>query len=252
MGIKARVGRDWDIDTEEWRPLWRYGRLVIDLEPDTENDTGLRLEWSLFGHRFYGLGFEADSSEHSWQLGIHLGPVNLWATIHDRRLPMPRPCDRDRYPQRALKFSIHGGSIFWEVWKDPHCWSSDDGWRNSSWNFIDAIFGKVQPEEVVIDEDPDALIPMPEANYPAKVTVIEYRRTRPRDVLGVLADRTRIARVVMDGNIPVPSKYGGDDGLNHIQGPARSITEAVGMTVERALRSRAKRKNWLPPAVRTS
>lgn len=143
-----------------------------------------------------------------------------------------------RIPHRELRVSVHDGTIYWCVWKDPHSWSRADGWRNSWWNFKDAFLGKAKYSSEVVEKR-EVLIPLPEGSYPAKVELSLDRWERPRWRTEVV----KRAHIDVEKGLPFPGKgensYDcGDDAIYGSTFPSETVEEAIGHMVASTLRNR--------------
>lgn len=237
-----------DMDTGHptcWGGIWRYGRAKWE-----QGKTTFRFEWSFFRDSSTGVHVEADPSEAEWSFVVSARDLFfLAAAVSDRRLPQP---DTGDFSARTLSVSAHGGSIFWEVWKDPHSWSRADGWRNSSFHWVDWILGQPVHESEVVDVV-DAAVPMPEANYPVKVTLTRDSWRRPRGFRTLTRRRAQIdvkpntVKMEKAGCIPTPK-----DGIYSLSCDAATVADAVAQTVRRVLSERERRGGsvrWVPSTV---
>jgi len=144
--------------------------------------------------------------------------------------------------------------LFINIWNNDYIWESKKNWwkqRNWSIDFRKILFGDraYYTKEV---EKRDAVIPMPEGNYPATVTMFESTWKRPRVPW---ATRMLRADVTIKDNkcIPHPGKGEnswdcGIDGTYRLTCHAKHVEEAIASMVESVLRSRRKYGgiNWQP------
>jgi hypothetical protein len=236
-----------DTDQEE-RPLsngWRHGRFWWTFGRNDEREVAG--SWSFFNDLSSGVYVEMDpSGDYDWTL--HAGVRRLasfWLHLSGL-LPTWKP--DDTYAGRKLGISAHDGSIFWEVWKDPHSWSREDGWRNSSWSWRDFLQGKPVYESEVLRVHENIPVPMPEASYPCRIEMRRDTWKRKRAPFGIgnrVVFRCDVKPLPQPdgkpGFIPHPGKWGGSDGLFGLTAPARTLAEAVATTVESVLRQRERR-----------
>lgn len=195
---------------------------------------GCQVEWSLG----FGFAFSCDTRPLEHPGGEITFQWRLFCPRVFVTAPMPRWMRRRGTDDRSTGISIHGGCLWWEFRKDPWCWSSSDPWYRS---------GCVDPKrlllggarcETVKGETVDALVPMPEGCYPAKITKETRTWKRPRWPWS----RTRTDyRIDIEGGIPHMGKGEnswdcGEDGLWGTGGT--SPENAIANAVESVLRSR--------------
>lgn len=161
------------------------------------------------------------------------------------------------YGQREMKIAVHHGTAWLHVWRDPWGgWSRSDRWwqyRQWSVNFADLLFGRLRCARTVVEEG-EAIVPMPEAVYPATYTVEDFVWTRCRWP-GAWC-RRRDYWLNLGAGIPVPGKgeNSWDCDENAIGGiGGRTLEHAVSRAVESALESRRRYggRDWAPKATQT-
>lgn len=240
-----------------WGGIWRHGRATLWLDDADSNGRSLHGEWSFVGDTATGVSVQFDSSDGDWH--FHAAAYKVFALFLQVKGILPRIKGIPNYEPRALSVSAHDGSIFWNVWKDPHSWSRADGWRNSSWSWKDWLLGKTSLTRTEIRKE-TVWVPMPEGNYPCEITLEQCEWRRPRGIFG-WGERSAIFADVQPldtpertpGHIPHPGKYGDDDGLFSLSCEASTIAKAIGKTVESVMRSRERHGglNWTPPIPQT-
>lgn len=141
------------------------------------------------------------------------------------------------------------GALWWEFWHPRHEWTSGTPrWRHGNFNLTDFVLGQ-RAYSTVEDEPVLVVIPMPEASYPAAVTMETATWKRPRWPWPLII---RCADVELldttdgkPGYIPVPGKGEnswdcGPDGIFGSSFPAKSVEEAIGKMVGSALQDRKR------------
>ncbi len=69
--------------------------------------------------------------------------------------------------EKEISLRIHGGSIWWTLWRDPDVWMNKD-WRNSSFNFSRKILGDT--EWIKCNQTyEDFILPYFEGNYAVRI-----------------------------------------------------------------------------------
>lgn len=249
-------------DYNTWGGKARHGRGRVWLcrgRREDDRDTKIMsvgAEWAFFWKSHTSAYFNAEPSEHEWTFHVAVWRLfSLWLHVEARWLPQPKS---DHYEGRQLSINFHDGSIFWEVWKDPHSWSKDDRWRNSSLNWMDKLFGKAQYESTIVETHDHVPIPMPEGVYEASIIITEDTWRRPRWFARPLDRTLRRADIKpLDwpdgtaGHIPHFDKYGNGDGLYSLNTAANNVPTAIAAAVERVLLKRwqrGKRLTWSPDA----
>lgn len=151
--------------------------------------------------------------------------------------------------EREIRLSWQPWSWHWNVWTYPH--ESRGGWRDDWFDLADFLLGREKYSETK-GETEEILIPMPEGNYPAKLTFVQRCWKRPR----WWKTRTRTdADVEMIEPIPIPGKGENsydldDDALYGVNCVASTIDEAIMQVQESAYRNRHRYggENWIPNA----
>jgi hypothetical protein len=214
-----------------------------------QREKSISWEWHLLTKGVYIAGAYVEvepGGDYDYSFHVFTG---LFGRLHRKLRPTAEPRKKDWHEPRILSLTIHDGRVRWEVWKDPHSWSSTDGWRNSSWDFVAFLFGQTQYSKRIL-ETTTAVIPMPEGTYPAKVELTEDSWKRPR----WRTTRIRRATVTPETPIPVPGKGEnawdcGDSCISSQTSRASTVAEAVTNYVNAVLRDRERYggKSWAPP-----
>lgn len=236
-----------DTDQDE-RPKsngWRHGRFWWTLRNGEPGKRELMVggSWNFFSS---GLGpslyVEMDpSGDHEWTAHVGLGRLAQFWVYCNGLVPTWKV---DGYASRILGVHFDDGSIRWEVWKDPHSWSREDGWRNSSWSWRDFVQGKPEYASEILHTHEHVPVPMPERSYPCRVVLTRDTWTRKRAPFGIGNMVVYRGEITPDptpdgkpGCIPHPGKRG-DDGLFGMTTQASNLTEAISAVVRSVLAQR--------------
>lgn len=153
------------------------------------------------------------------------------------------------YRDRELSLSVHGGTIWWNLWTPSMEWDSrTPRWRNGNFNPADFLLGRRQFAKHVLGKH-DTFIPMPEGCYPATV---ELRRDTWKRRRSPFTSTMLRANVDIPGGIPHDGKGEnswdcGEDGLFGMTCPAATVEAAVAACVESVLRDRRRYGGTRPP-----
>lgn len=207
---------------------------------DEDGNKQIQFSWSVLPDLGPGVDFTINGhGEGGVQLGLHSRLFSTWLAYE--RLPekILKLLNLNYEGRRiSLDWYSDGGFLHWSLWTDPHG-GFDRTWRDGSFNVADFLLGKAVHSEKVIDEV-QVTVPMPEGEYPAKVTLTEATWKRPR----WFPLRVRRAEVdLKDNPIGIPGKGEnswdcGDDAMYSVTVGASNVSEAVGKVVEWALRDR--------------
>ena len=234
---------------EGYGPMRRQGRCWLHARGrDGRVDGGptFTAEWQI-PTTFWHAKLELGDGEHDLSVDLACGLFALWLGAN-RILP---PAWRVR--ERRIGVSCHDGTAHISLWENPNEWRrSDPRWMRFSVTPLDILLGKhvYRTRELA---DGSAVIPLPEAAYPARITISEATWTRPR---WPWPRRIIRAEVEVDGGIPVPGKGENswdidDDAIYSLTTPAASLPEAVAAMVRSVLESRLRHggsMGWRPPA----
>lgn len=224
-------------------PAWKHGRCWLTLfDKFTINP-----EWCFKRLNSLGLGAEIDPVDARIMFYAGVGP--------DFYLSLGFPFSWMQWANDRIDNSIRvfDTTIWIHLWTNPYEWSNKaKWWKQRQWrfNFADFIFGARNYTKREIEQR-DVVIPMPEGNYPAVITLYEaaWKRKRfPKDFRILRAD------VKPKDGIPHPGKgtmsynCGTDATYGMTTGECTSIESAIGQMVESVLRSRARYggKDWKP------
>lgn len=183
--------------------------------------------WSSFCHAGFAVG-DGDGDEMGIKLA--LPPVSIWWSVTGPFCPR---CVTD--------VSIHDWSIWWNVWNDDNEWhSKGHWWRRGNFSIDRFVLGRTDYSSETL-QVLEVVVPMPEGNYPATVTMAEDTWTRQRWF------PKRLLRARVDLKIPIPhhgkgenSWDCGDDALHSIGCVASTPEQAIAKTMEAAMRSRRR------------
>lgn len=206
---------------------WLHGkfsaRAIIDVDPEERE---ILLGVALPGFTYY--------------LGIPV-PRNLFA-----RLPMNAYRKERKYPnERSIGIRVFDGAIWWSIWEDQmESRSNDPKWMRGCWHPLDTILGKTKYASTTLTES-EVMIPMPEGEHTARVTLTQDSWTRPRFPFWPFRKEMQRARVDIPKGIGIPGKGEnswdcGDDAVYGLTTQASSVEEAIGKVVASALRDRIR------------
>lgn len=237
-------------DSEGNTPLGipNHGRAWFRRDEPNERTT-FRVEWNLWSH-FCGVKLGIDPSNGDITLHCSFPPVSLWFSVE--ALGVYRLAEKLglKYDGRDISFSVHDWSLWWCLWKDDDSWSRDTPrWRQGSFNIPNWFLGKQEYQQRVLSEE-EAVIPLPEENYPAHIKIVERKWWRARWPWA----RVRVgAEVELKKPIPIPGKGENsydidDDAIYSSSMPATSVAEAIGKLVSSAMSTRFRHggRSWVP------
>lgn len=158
------------------------------------------------------------------------------------------------YWSREVGINFHSGSVWVSLWKPDGHWSrSEPRWWSFSFNPADFFLGRTKYTKREIKKE-SAIVPMPEASYPATVTILEETWKRPR---WPFATRRVASRIEVESGVPVPGKGEnswdcGEDAIFSTSSSDPTVSGAVAQMVKSALETRVRYggKNWVPERVR--
>ena len=229
-------------------PMWREGRCWLDLWPgDDWRGPVLTASWQI-PTTFWHAKLEIGDGEHDLSVDLACGLFALWLGA-ERVLPRAW---RDR--ERRIGVSWHAGTATISLWGNPYEWRRGQPW----WWSV-----RVTPADIVLGAwvyrtrelvEGSAVIPLPEASYPARITISEATWTRPR---WPWPRRIIRAEIEVDGGIPIPGKGENawdvdDDAIYSLTTPAATMPEAVAAMVGSVLETRLRHgggMGWRPPEV---
>lgn len=216
---------------------------------DVNDSHSRRVEWVLGWPRSIRAMLDLDANDDSH---VTLGISFLVATLYLSATVPYRHWFRRLLPRnegRSIGFYIDGNSLHVSLWEPEGSWSRSNPKWWSTHVFLDDFFlGEAKHSEVVL-EARDALIPLPEKNYQARVEIVEASWARPRWFTKKLL---RFHVEIPDG-IPIPGKGEnswdcGDDATYGLTATGSTVSEAVAKVVASILRTRERRAGlgWTP------
>lgn len=212
-------GDRWCADTQ-WQIGKRSSLCMVSLSVDP-GEGGVSLSLALPKIFYLHLGLDGWPKEFYQRLGIY-----------------------ERYEQHAIDLNFHDGMIHWRMWAPTMSWSNTTPrWRDGSVTPIDIFFGDTKMTEEII-RTKRVEIPMPEAAYPATITMSRRVWKRPR-ATWISHDGTYANIQVDKPGIPIPGKgttsYNcGPDANFGISMMAKNDEEAIGYLVSNLLSRRAR------------
>jgi len=174
-------------------------------------------------------------------VGVDFLLVSFWIGVSARWLRSRRPAgDARKY---GLTYSAEHDHLHWS-WGASEFGDGRPSWRSRGWFLRDVLLGRAKYASTPYRREA-VTIPMPEAAYPAVVTLEKATWKRPRWPWARTVYR---ASVDIPGGVPCPGKRDDDDGLYGLTRPARSVAEAIGACVESAERMRRRHggPDWRP------
>lgn len=242
-------------DKQGKRQGWilRHGRCWLHFS--CHNNT-LAAEWCF---QLCGPALELDLAHGSDDaaIGIHMGLIffSFWLHFTNFRLErwisekIKRP-DEKYGNGRSIGFYWFQGTLWIHFWHDPmESRSADPWWWEFTFTPMDFFFGRVQCTHREIEKY-RVEVPMPEACYPATVSIQEWKWKRSRLPW---ANRHIRSEITTDKPIPFPGKGEnawdcGEDATQSMMCGASTPAEAVAKLVESVLHDRYRNggKLWRP------
>lgn len=233
--------------------MWLAGRARLWVrQTDRGDDPSIGVEWRL-GR--LGLGarliVEPRHGDDDCTLSATLPGVSLYLST-DRLFPawVPRP----RRDPHTIGFAVHDGGLWWDVWQNDVEWrSGTPRWRHGHFDPLDWLLGRRRFRRHLFGTQ-EAEVPMPEACYPATVSLEEHTWQRPRWPWPLRQYRAVIN--VAEG-LPVPGKGEnawdcGEDAIYSLTTGATTVPQAVARLVRSCLETRARYGGpaWRPERAR--
>lgn len=236
-GSILRHGRAW------YRPANYFS--------DNKRHSSLAWSWNFEPRRWFGLSvdlFDGDS-ERDLGFSVHLGFAHFWLTFENvlnRWGGYPRHSWAHTWGvtlfEDHLNFQIHNAG--------SDCYDCK-GWKGWHKGFFvsNLIFGRTKHEQKVLSVH-EAVVPMPEGNYPATVKIVEDSWKWSRWPW----PKVRLAsEIEVKGGVPFPGKGEnswdcGEDAIISTGSSTPTVAGAVGAMVSSVLRNRERYggKNWVP------
>lgn len=150
----------------------------------------------------------------------------------------------------VVRIAIHGGAIWWQLWRDDMGWSSNiPKWRDGNFNPADFLFGRPKYSTVEVEAQP-ITIDMPERAYAGTAKLLRATWRRPRAWWATTIMR---AEIDVPGGVPFPGKGEnswdcGQDATFSMTTAANSIAEGVEQFRESVTRYRRRHggADWRP------
>lgn len=238
-----------DLNDSTPKRYWTHGRFWL-------GHNFIHCEWHL--PAWHDLNIEL-SLNHYGDTAIGLSIGFFWFWIHicteNRKLyrllePLTKRKDQSYTNGRVIGLSLSQWVLRFHLWADPMEFrSKDPKWWSFYIDFANVIFGKTDFKKEVLQTG-DAVIDMPEGEYPATYEVIRYTHKRPRWFAKSYES--------IDFNIPAGIPHWGkgensyDTGMDGTFGISTAWTgnkyEAAKKIALRCLETRAKRGSLSEPA----
>lgn len=264
-----------NLDRDGRGSMWKEGRAWLNVfAGDGETGHGYRElveihpEWHLGRPSHIGLGLEIGGGDSDREVKLHVGLPLATFWLHVDGLPrawahriLPgRPYSYTDHhgvthhtkitEAREVRLDWHSNALWWSLWHSTMEWRSDTPrWRHGSFHPIDVLLGRHHYSHSAL-KTVETLIPMPEASYPATVTLQELTWSRPRWPFKV---RRASAQIDIPGGIPVPGKGEnswdcGEDAILSMGADGHSLANAVAAVVKSATETRIRYggADWRP------
>lgn len=222
-------------------------------------DNTFSFEWVLFRRCDFSISLTVDAYGGDRDLSWHVGVPGLTLYFGLERL-WPRPWrlalsqwwrKHLDYPSREIALRVHHGSLWWDLWTKEGESGSFPRWREGSFNLADFLLGSVQHSSIVMKTE-EAVVPMPERAYRAKVEIIERRYKRPRWPFTKVFTTANVD--MHEGEqVPLPGKgtmsYNmGQDATYSMSCSESTVDGAVAAMVRSTLERRRRYggQNWVP------
>lgn len=208
------------------------------------------VHWEVCVPGKFGIGLRLDYDDEP--LHLFLGFFGLftvflsinakWARNLLERADPNRENGKPSYQGREWELRFHADVIRWNIGCSPDGWSTADGWRNSSFYFLDWLFGRHKYKSEELQRGMEVAFVFPEGVYTGTVTLTRdtWKRKRwPR------------TKVVYRANIevPKPPMFAGkgensydceDDAIYGMTCQAKSLHEAITAYEAAVYRNRAR------------
>lgn len=214
--------RDRERTTIKW--CWAFGRMFCDVHADVHQGDGLGLSFNVSIPILGGFYLTLD--------GPPFSVIARWLLKRVKH-----------YEDREIDVSFHGWALFWSFWNNPMEWSRNTPrWRHGSFNVLDFLFGKWKYSDRELHSE-QAVVPMPEGSYPARVILSEVTWKRPRWFTR-RALRAEV-KITDKRGIPHPGKGEnswdcGEDGTMGLTCGETTVEGAIAAMVETCLRNRRR------------
>lgn len=246
-GYRRKMWMHWQNLTDDQKighptgSILRHGRAWLHIRDIT-------LAW---GWMFGGWNFRIGTTvnQHDSDMVFHFALPGIWLHCSFEGVFPRRWKSHDL--GRSCGVAIHGGALWIDLWTDNNGWSRDMPWYAKCKNFDPADFflGRRKYEERTLDGR-NALISMPEADYPVTIRLFEGIWKRPRWPWPLRIIR---AEVKIEGGVPIPGKGEsewdcGEDAIFSSTFACGTFSEAVAQFTQGILSTRGKYGglNWRP------
>jgi len=183
------------------------------------HDRSLKFEWSFHKRPSWGTYLEREENQATY--AIQLVFFSLFITYSGLVNYIIHGADTWRY-----SLSIHGWILWWNFGCEPHSWSSKDGWRNSNFDFLDFLFGKLKHDKKNKEEHTKT-VKLPEGEYDAEMKFEDFIRWRTRIPNFIWKGVVRRVDLKITPEIPYPGKNDPVDGYSQCSFPAKDVEEVL-------------------------
>lgn len=247
--------------------MLRHGRAWFHTRGDNRRDL-FHVEWTLLSRRTVGWSLSFDlfdgDSNRDILMAISSPLFSFYFILEDI---LPRKWSANHCWSHNTGVTWMEGGLHLQLYSCGNdCFYCDgyDGRKKKwlGWSYWiqprDLILGRTDYQSEVI-ETKTAEVPMPEATYPATVTIHKDIRTRKHWPFRLWPDVKLSARIEVEGGVPVPGKGEnswdcGEDAIFSTGSSTPTVSAAVASLVSSALRTRENYggANWRPSERRTA
>lgn len=183
------------------------------------HDRSLSFEWSF--HKDLNFSISFGRRENQAKLAIQFLFFSLFTTCSGLTNYITRSDQEWEY-----SVSFHHWVIWWNFGCSPHQWSTSDGWRNKSFDFLDFLLGRTKHANKNRAEHLKTL-KLPEGDYAVQMVFEDCVRWRPRVPKFIWKGVVRRVGLEITPAIPYPGKNGPVGGYSKISFPAKSVEEVL-------------------------
>jgi len=191
---------------------------------DRPQDRFLKFEWSF--HKDIHCSTYLEREENKITLGVQFLFFSLFTTYSGLINYIIKSNQTWRY-----SLSIHGWILWWVLGCEPHSWNSSDGWRNSNFDFLDFLFGKLKHDKKNLEELSHTL-KLPEGDYEIEMKFEDFISWRKRVPKFVWERKIRRVDLKITPEIPYPGKNDPVGSYSQISFPAEDIQEVLSKVYE--------------------
>ena len=124
----------------------------------------------------------------------------------------------------SLTFS--NWTLRWNLGCNLNSWSTSDGLRNSNFNFLDFILGRILTSKIDI-KSVEKIVKLPEGDYLAEMSFVDFTHWRKRIPKSIWNSTVRRVSLKITPEIPYPGKNSPVGGYSNISFPAKNVEEVM-------------------------